>query len=267
MASTHNHASRPGSSGLFASARGLVLAYDNNVAVTASDVEIPAGKLTAIIGPNGSGKSTLLNAVGGLLRPAAGELTVLGTTATKARPRISYVMQSVNFPEGIPLSVQEIVTMGRYPTAGWFGRLRSADRERVTAAMERLAVTDLAKRHLEELSGGQRQRVYVAQGMAQDHEVLLLDEPMTGLDLVSARTIDGIIHSETESGKTVVHTTHDLDEARAADHVILMSGRVVAYGPPAEVLTQENLREAYNLGQIHDDDHDGPFLDDPHADC
>lgn len=254
----------PSTTNNFAVARGLVLAYDNKVAMTASDVDIPAGKLTAIIGPNGSGKSTLLHAVGGLMAPAAGELTVLGTTAAKARPRISYVMQQVNFPEGIPLSVQEIITMGRYPTAGWFGRLRTSDRDRVRAAMERLAVTDLGKRHLEELSGGQRQRVYVAQGMAQDHEVLLLDEPMTGLDLVSARTIDDIIHSETETGKTVVHTTHDLDEARAADHVILMSGRVVAYGPPEEVLTPDNLREAYNLGQIHEDGLDGPFFDDPH---
>lgn len=153
--------------------------------------------------------------------------------------------------------------MGRYPSAGWFGRFKAGDRRRVEEVMERLNVTALAKRHLEELSGGQRQRVYVAQGMAQDHEVLLLDEPLTGLDIVSARIIDDIIHEETDSGRTVVHTTHDLDEARAADHVVLMSGRVVAYGPPEEVLTEANLRVAYNLGELHETT--GIFLDAPHG--
>ncbi|WIM72183.1 hypothetical protein QP028_12920 [Corynebacterium suedekumii] len=107
--------------------------------------------------------------------------------------------------------------------------------------------------------------MYVAQGLAQDHEVLLLDEPLTGLDIVSARTIDEIIHDETESGRTVVHTTHDLDEANAADHVLLMSGRVVASGSPAEVLTESNLRVAYNLGELHEST--GLIVDDPHRAC
>ena len=117
--------------------------------------------------------------------------------------------------------------------------------------MELLAITDLAKRHLSELSGGQRQRVFVAQGVAQDHDLLLLDEPLTGLDLVSARTIDQIIHSEPARGCSVVLTTHDLEEARAADHVLLMSGRVVASGPPSQVLTRDKLAEAYGLGALH----------------
>ena len=131
--------------------------------------------------------------------------------------------------------------------------------------MARLNVTELGKRHLEELSGGQRQRVYVAQGMAQDHDVLLLDEPLTGLDIVSARIIDDIIHDETDRGRTVVLTTPDLAEARAADHVVLMSGRVVASGPPEQVLTEENLREAYNLGELHENG--GLFIDSPHEEC
>ncbi|HHU68230.1 ABC transporter ATP-binding protein [Corynebacterium sp.] len=239
---------------------GLQLGYERVVAVRPSDVSIPLGRLTAIIGPNGSGKSTLLHAIGGLIEPQAGTLEV-----AYPRERISYVMQSVSFPEGVPLSVREVVRMGRYPSSGWFGRFRSADRRRIDEVMERLNVTDLGRRHLEELSGGQRQRVYVAQGMAQDHDVLLLDEPLTGLDIVSARIIDDIIHDETDHGRTVVLTTHDLAEARAADHVVLMSGRVVASGPPEEVLTEANLRDAYNLGELHE--HDGLFIDSPHEEC
>lgn len=249
----------------FAHARGLSLGYDRTIAVQPSDFSIPAGKLTAIIGPNGSGKSTLLHALGGLIEPLGGELVVLGGRADAAKRRISYVMQSVSFPEGVPLSVREIVSMGRYPRSGWFGRLNAADKKRIDAVMDRLRVTDLARRHLEELSGGQRQRVYVAQGLAQSHDVLLLDEPLTGLDLVSARTIDEIIHDETDDGRTVVHTTHDLDEARAADHVILMSNRVVAFGPPEQVLTIGNLREAYNLGELHEST--GMIVDDPYREC
>lgn len=252
-------------SGNFAEGRQIRLGYERVVAVRDSDVTVPAGRLTAIIGPNGSGKSTLLHALGGLIEPLAGELKVFGARPVEHRRNTSYVMQSVAFPEGMPLSVREVVNMGRYPSRGWFGRLKAEDNRRVDEVMERMNVTALARRHLEELSGGQRQRVYVAQGLAQDHDVLLLDEPLTGLDIVSARIIDEIIHGETRAGRTVVHTTHDLDEARVADHVILMSGRVVAYGPPDEVLTEGNLRAAYNIGGLHDAG--GMFIDSPRKQC
>jgi manganese transport system ATP-binding protein len=186
---------------------------------------------------------------------------VLGGPPSSAYRRVAYVMQSVPVPESTPVTVKEAVAMGRYATRGWFGRFTADDRERVRLAMEVLDVADLAHRHLSELSGGQRQRVYVAQGIAQDHLALLLDEPLTGLDLVSAKTIDTIIHTERERGHGVVLTTHDLDEARAADHVILMNGQVLAFGPPAEVLTRHNLETAYGLGSLHDSGE--TFLDDP----
>lgn len=231
--------------------RDVVLTRGSTVALRASDFTVPAGKITAIIGPNGSGKSTLLHAIAGLLPVSAGTLTVLGATPQLSQPLVSYVLQYTTVPVGTPLTVQEAVMMGRYPALGFLGRPTRADRERVAKAMDRLQVTDLAKRHLSELSGGQRQRVYVAQGIAQDHQVLLLDEPLTGLDLVSARTIDHIIHEEPADGCSVVLTTHDLEEARAADHVILTAGRVVASGPPDAVLTAEHLTNAYGLGALH----------------
>lgn len=238
-------------SGLVAEARDLVVRFGAHTAISASSFVVPAGCVTAVIGPNGSGKSTLLMALTGLLEPAGGTLSVLGTEPAAARRRISFVLQSTSVPVGTPLTVRETVCMGRYPSVGLLGRMRDHDRARVQRAMELLDITDLARRHLTELSGGQRQRVYVAQGLAQDHEVLLLDEPLTGLDLVSARTIDDIIHAECDGGTSVVLTTHDLDEARAADHVLLMSGRVVASGPPEQVLTRRHLEIAYGLGALH----------------
>ena len=161
---------------LFAEASGLTLGYGHQVALAASDFTIPHQAVTAIIGPNGSGKSTLLNALAGIIRPLSGELSVLGG-APGRHGTTSYVMQSLTFPAGTPITVREAVAMGLYPSLGWFRQPSAKDRRRVDWAMDRVKVTDLAKRHLDELSGGQRQRVYVAQGITQRHEVLLLDEP------------------------------------------------------------------------------------------
>lgn len=244
-------------------AQDLVLAHGDTVAVAASSFTIPAGTVTAIIGPNGSGKSTLLNAIAGILTPRSGTLRVLGEPTSRAWRRTTYVMQTVDIPRGVPITVREVVAMGRYPSVGWFRRFRAQDRHRVQRAMNLLEIADLADRHLSELSGGQRQRVYVAQGIAQDHELVLLDEPLTGLDINSARTIDHIIHTESEKGHSVILTTHDLEEARAADQVILMNQRVVAAGPPASVCTRANLEVTYGLGSLHEPDR--AFLDDPHV--
>ena len=250
-------------------ARDIVVRRGTRTAIDASTFTIPAGRITAIIGPNGSGKSTLLHAIAGLLPIASGGLTVLGRTPSASgmrTSRVSYVLQHTDIARGTPLTVREAVGMGRYPRLGLLRRPGAQDRERVAEAMELLAITDLADRHVSELSGGQRQRVYVAQGVAQDHDLLLLDEPLTGLDLVSARTIDAIIHSEPEHGCAVVLTTHDLEEAAAADHVLLTCGRVLAAGPPDQVLTSANLAAAYGLGALHHLDERAPLLPNEHHD-
>lgn len=245
---------------LFARGTDVVISYGARPAVERSSFEIPAGRITTLIGPNGSGKSTLLNALAGLATPSSGELRVLGKEPESVRTKLSYVLQDGELPRGTPLTVAEAVGMARYASLGILGRRGKADRERVAEAMLQLDITHLGRRHLTELSGGQRQRVYVAQGIAQDRCALLLDEPLTGLDLVSARTIDAIIHAERDGGGTVVLTTHDLDEAMAADHVILMGGRVVASGPPRVVCTRHNLEVAYGLGALHEHE---LFVDDP----
>ncbi|NND84123.1 MAG: metal ABC transporter ATP-binding protein [Acidimicrobiia bacterium] len=240
-------------------ATDVVLSYGGHIAVERSSFTIPRPGITAIIGPNGSGKSTILNAVAGLLTPLSG---TINTTGEGGGCRISYVLQTTRVNDNLPLSVDEVVTMGRYPTTGWFSRMDADDRARVESAMDRTGASDFRLRHLHELSGGQRQRAFLAQGLAQDHDILLLDEPMAGIDQPTAQAIDDVIHDEADEGCAVVVTTHDLTEAQVADHVILVNGRVIASGPPEEVITPEHLDAAYGSAVLHPD-HGVPMIDDP----
>lgn len=233
--------------------------YGGTIAVATSSFVIPRSAVTALIGPNGSGKSTILSGIAGLVAPTTGRLAVHQTIA---RGRIALVLQTTKVNDALPITVREIVSMGRYPGIGELSRLTDADRTAVADAMDRMSISDLQGKHLSELSGGQRQRVFVAQGLAQDRDLLLLDEPLTGLDLPSAQAIDAVIHDEQKRGGTIVMSTHDLAEARVADHVVLMAGRVVASGSPGDVLTASNLTEAYGSALLHVDG-EQIFLDDP----
>ncbi len=241
-------------------AEGLVLGYEGNVAVAKSSFEVPAGKVTAVIGPNGSGKSTLLNGIAGLLEPMSGSIDVPAREI--GSERVAYVLQTTKVNDSLPISVAEVVGMGRFASKGWHRRLDAEDRAAIEEAMARTGIIGLRNRHLRNLSGGERQRVFVAQGIAQDHDLLLLDEPLTGIDLAAARAIDDVIHAEIEDGCTVIMTTHDLSEAMIADHVLLLAGGVVASGPPDEALTGENLAEAYGQALLHVGEGQ-MFLDDP----
>lgn len=227
-----------------ATASELTVRYDGNLALCKATFTIPRGRLTAIIGPNGSGKSTLLKTLSGLEDPDHGQLEVLGRTRGRTG-EVAHVMQTTEINEAVPLTVLEVVTMGRYAHRGMWSRLTGTDRRIVRRSMERLDVTGLAHRHLRELSGGQRQRVYIAQGLAQEADLLLLDEPVTGLDLVTLERIRDVLNEEVDAGRTVVLTTHDVATAAEADHVILLATDVIATGPPDEVLTTDHLQRAY----------------------
>jgi len=240
-------------------AEELVISYGSLIAVDRSTFSIPSGAVAAVIGPNGSGKSTLLNAIAGLAEPRSGAISV--RARDRGLHRIAYVLQTTKINDALPVTVEEVVTMGRYAGRGAMRRLNSEDRAAVRAAMERTGISSLSSRHLSELSGGQRQRVFVAQGMAQDHDLLLLDEPLTGIDLTTAQAIDAAIHDEINRGCTVVLTTHDLSEAQVADYVVLLAGRVVAAGPPDAVLTAGHLANAYGPSLLHVDE-SRIFIDD-----
>jgi iron complex transport system ATP-binding protein len=233
--------------------------YGSTVAVTRSSFTVPVGAITSLIGPNASGKSTLLSGIAGILTPYSGMMDV---RQAPTRERIAYVLQITKVNDALPITVREVVTMGRYPSLSTFGRMTDDDRTIVDAVMERMSIIDVAHQHFRELSGGQRQRVFVAQGLAQDHDILLLDEPLTGLDITSAQAIDTVIHEEQSLGRTIVMSTHDLAEAHASDHVVLMANRVVASGTPEEVLTSDLLKEAYGSAFLHVEG-ERIFLDDP----
>ncbi len=255
----HLDASRPMSASA-ATASDLLLTYGTRVALTGASFDLPAGATVALIGPNGSGKSTLLRALAGLLEPRSGALDV---PAERTRGAVAIVLQATDVDRSLPVTVREVVAMARYAVRGPFGRLRADDRSAVRSALEAMDVADLAGRQIHELSGGQRQRVLVAQGLAQQAELLLLDEPVTGLDVVSRDLILAAIEAERAAGHTVVVTTHDLDDARRADLVMLLANRVVAFGPPDEVLTDEPLCAAYG-GRVLRVPEGVIVMDDPH---
>jgi len=156
---------------------------------------------------------------------------------------VAYVLQSQHASEQLLVTAREVVQLAR--RSGRLGRASRTDRRIVDEMMDRLGVAGLANRHLADMSGGQRQRVFIAQGLAQDADILLLDEPVAGLDLASEQTIRQAITEERASGRTVVVATHDLDEATRADQVVMLNGEIVAVGSPTEVLRPENLRKAY----------------------
>lgn len=218
---------------------GLRVEYGPVVALHDVTFELAAGTSAALIGPNGSGKTTLLHSLAGLARPTAGTVDLAGDGT------VAYVLQHPGERSWMPISVAEVVRMGRYAGRGLLGRLGRDDRDACREAMERMEVTDLASRQFGELSGGQRQRVLVAQALARRAALLLLDEPVTGLDLASQQRILDVLDEERAAGTTVVISTHHLDEARHCDLVLLLAGRLVAQGSPEEVLTEAHLREAY----------------------
>ncbi|MBA2496728.1 MAG: metal ABC transporter ATP-binding protein [Acidimicrobiia bacterium] len=233
---------------------GATLAHGRHVALRDVSLTVAAGATTALIGPNGAGKSTLLHALAGLLAPSTGTITIGGRPVSQARQRVAYVLQSTAVADHLPVTVAEVVTMGRYAGGGAVGRLRAVDRARISEAIERLELGGLEKRHLGELSGGQRQRVFVAQGLAQDADVLLLDEAVAGLDLPSRQRILDVVAEERAAGRLVVSSTHDLGDAADADHVVLLAGRIVAAGTPRAVLTRDHLTEAYGARLLRIDD-------------
>lgn len=233
-----------------------------------ADFTVPAAAVTAVIGPNGSGKSTLLYLLAGLIDPmGAGELTVLGSRPGSQRQAVALVLQSTEVSPGLPVTVREVVAMGRFARRGMLGlaggAARRADRAAVDDAMDRMEITELAGRQVNELSGGQRQRVFVAQGLAQQAEVLLLDEPVTGLDVVSRQRILDVAAAEARRGVAVVMTTHDLNEAAGADHVLLLTAGEVVSGPPEVVLVPDVLTRAYG-GRLLVMGERTVVIDDPH---
>ncbi|OMI40934.1 ABC transporter ATP-binding protein [Streptomyces sparsogenes] len=237
-------------------ARGLTLAYEDRTVVDDLDLEIPHGKVTVIVGPNACGKSTLLRALGRLLRPRRGAVLLDGTELSRLPTKriaqaIGLLPQTPVPPEGI--TVADLVSRGRQPHQKWWQQWSEADERAVGEAMERTGTAELADRPVDELSGGQRQRVWIAMALAQDTDLLLLDEPTTYLDIAhQVEVLDLVRQLNHDRGRTVVAVLHDLNQAaRYADHLIAMrGGRIVAQGAPGDIVTAELVREVFGLASV-----------------
>lgn len=241
---------------------GLSVSYGEIEAIRDIDLDVVAGTVVAVIGPNGSGKSTLVSSISGLVKPGRGSVRITDSRGQLPRSAVAHVLQTTVANESVPLTVLETVRMGAYGRRGMFRRLTAGDRTAIEEAIDRMRIGDLRHRQLHELSGGQRQRAYVAQGLAQQADVLLLDEPITGLDLITQETIAHVITEERDAGRIVFLTTHDVGTARLADVTVLMATEVVAAGPPATTLTPELLGVAYG-GHVHALEDGTLVLDDP----
>jgi ABC-type Mn2+/Zn2+ transport system ATPase subunit len=225
---------------------GVTAGYGRRIALSDVSLTVRPGSLLAVIGPNGAGKSTLLKLIAGLLKPTTGQLTVLGGAPGSAARTVAYLPQAEAVDWDFPVTVSEVVMMGRYARLG-FGRQPGAvDRERVAAALETVGMGDSVDRQIGALSGGQRRRVFLARAIAADPELYLLDEPVTGVDVTTQEDLMDVLEAEARAGKTVIATTHDLICAAQRFHqAALINGRVVAQGSAELVLDQHLLAETY----------------------
>ena len=228
------------------SLRHVSAGYGDGLVLESVDLQIDPGSIVGVIGPNGAGKSTLLKAILGMTPVTLGEVLLDGRPAWDQRSRIAYVPQREAVDWSFPVSAAQVVSMGRYPHLGWF-RLPAADDARlVHRALERVAMADLGDRQIGSLSGGQQQRVFLARALVQEASVLLLDEPMTGVDQTTEQLITGLLRELRDGGSTLLHTTHDLESAaEISDQLCFVNGRVVAFGPPAQTFVPGTLHATF----------------------
>jgi ABC-type Mn2+/Zn2+ transport system ATPase subunit len=232
-------------------ADGLSVGYDGVALVDGLAFDLAPGGLACLIGTNGSGKSTLLKTLAGLLPPVAGEVTVAGGPPGTSPARVAHLPQRPASSFTLPIRARDVVAMGRFAHLGLMRRPTANDRALCLEAMARMRVDEFADSALFELSGGQQQRTHLAQALARRADVLLLDEPTAGLDVPGRERFGAAIAEERARGAAVVMATHDLDDADDADLVVLLARRVVAIGPPDEVLTDDHLKAIFGFTGPH----------------
>lgn len=227
-------------------ARGLWAGYDAEAALEDVSFELPAGSLIGLAGPNGSGKSTLLKTLLGLVKPWRGEIEIFGKPVNKAKPQVSYAPQAEVVDWDFPATVAEVVMMSRYQSIGLLRRPGPSDRDAVERGLDLVGLKDLAGRQIGELSGGQQRRMLIARALAREADLMLLDEPMVGLDATTQHDLLDLFEKLRDQGKTLLIATHDLSCVAACFNLtLLLNRRLIAFGPPAEIFTPTLLNEAY----------------------
>ncbi len=249
------------------SARDVTVTYRNGqTALWNASFQIPRGTVTALVGVNGAGKSTLFKAIMGFVAAAKGEIRILGMPVAEALRKnlVAYVPQSEEVDWSFPVLVEDVVMMGRFGHMGFLRRPRAADRAAVDQALARVNMTEFRHRQIGELSGGQRKRVFLARSLAQDGQVILLDEPFTGVDVRTEEQIIALLRELRAEGRVMLVSTHNLGSVpEFCDRAILVKGTVLAYGPTETTFTHDNLERAFGGvlrrftlggGALHDDE-------------
>lgn len=249
------------------SAQDVTVTYRNgHTALWNASFEIPRGTVTALVGVNGSGKSTLFKAIMGFVPAAKGTIKILGLDVKEALAKnlVAYVPQSEEVDWAFPVLVEDVVMMGRYGHMGFLRRPKKADHDAVNEALRRVNMQDFRTRQIGELSGGQRKRVFLARSLAQDGQVILLDEPFTGVDVKTEEQIIGLLRELRDEGRVMLVSTHNLGSVpEFCDRTVLVKGTVLSFGPTETTFTRENLEDAFGgvlrhftLGgeALHDDE-------------
>lgn len=228
------------------SVHDLTVAYHRKPVIWDIDLEIPEGKLVGIVGPNGAGKSTLIKACLELLPRSSGEVRIYGAPYRARRKLVGYVPQRESVDWDFPVSVLDVVAMGTYGRLGWLRPVNRRCKGLAMEALEKVGLSDYARRQISQLSGGQQQRVFLARALAQDARVYFMDEPFAAVDAATERAIVDILHELKRRGRTCLVVHHDLATVEEYfDWLVMLNMRVVASGPTVEVFTAENLRKTY----------------------
>lgn len=224
----------------------LTVTYGANPVLWDIDLDIPPGVMCAIVGPNGAGKSTLIKAALGLVRPVAGHVRFLGRPIGQMRRQIGYVPQRHSVDWDFPTTARDVVEMGLYRDLGWLRRPGKAEHARALAALAEVGIQDYADRQISQLSGGQQQRVFIARALVQDAPILILDEPMAGVDASTEAIIIALLKKLRDAGRTVIVVHHDLTTVQSYfDWLVMLNVRIIAQGPVAQTYSADNLRAAY----------------------
>jgi manganese/zinc/iron transport system ATP- binding protein len=224
----------------------LTVAYKDKPVLWDVDLEAPSGILMAIVGPNGAGKTTLIKAILGLVRPAAGQVSIYGRPYHQQRHLVGYVPQRGSVDWDFPTDVQDVVTMGRYGRLGWFKRPGKQEEAIAQDALEKVGMRAFSKRQISQLSGGQQQRVFLARALAQEAQIYFMDEPFQGVDATTEKAIVMLLQELRAAGKTVIVVHHYLRTVpEYFDWVTLLNVRRIVSGPVSEAFTDENLRLTY----------------------
>ncbi|MCB0103739.1 MAG: metal ABC transporter ATP-binding protein [Anaerolineales bacterium] len=226
--------------------QNISIGYGEKVILNDLSFQIPHGSRVAVVGPNGAGKSTLFKALVGLLPLQGGQIFIHGEPLGSHQDCVAYVPQREEVDWRFPVTVEDVVMMGRFSQIGWLKRASSYDKQRVQTSLSQMGIADLAQRSIGQLSGGQQQRAFLARALAQEPHILLMDEPFTGVDVTTQEMTLKLLEHLQEHEVTAIVSTHDLNLASSRfDYVLLINHRLIAFGKPQDVFAKENLAQAF----------------------